>query len=147
MHSFETVSDIRIEPGGTVKLDHYVDGLCANKRIAIVTDKGVAGLGLMNPGLAALKDAGYDILIFDEATSSLDNISQQKIITMIENIPLEKTVIVIAHRLNNVMSMDKIIVLQDGEIAGCDTPENLINNHIIFKSLIREEISEMKNLG
>ena len=47
MHSFQTVADIRIEPGGAAKLDYYVEGLCPNKRIAIITDKGVRGLGLM----------------------------------------------------------------------------------------------------
>ena len=44
MHTFKTVSDIRIAPGGAAKLDLFVDGLTANKRIAIVTDKGVRGL-------------------------------------------------------------------------------------------------------
>ena len=69
MHSFQTVADIRIEPGGAAKLDHYVDGLCRNKRIAIVTDKGVRGLGLMDAGLAALKDAGYAVFIFDKVVA------------------------------------------------------------------------------
>jgi len=39
MHSFKTVSDIRIDTGGAARLDQHVDGLCANKRIAIITDK------------------------------------------------------------------------------------------------------------
>ena len=47
MHSFQTVADIRIDPGGAAKLDYYVEGLSRNKRIAIVTDKGVKALGLM----------------------------------------------------------------------------------------------------
>lgn len=66
MHSFQTVSDIRIEPGGTTRLDHYVDGLCSNKRVAIVTDKGVRGLGLMDPGISALEEAGYAVMVFDD---------------------------------------------------------------------------------
>jgi len=69
MHSFQTVSDIRIEPGGAAKLDYYVEGLCANKRIAVITDKGVRGLGLMDAGLAALKDAGYDVLVYDDVVA------------------------------------------------------------------------------
>ena len=69
MHTFKTVADIRIEIGGAGRLDAYVDGLCANKRIAIVTDKGVAGLGLMDAGLEALRGAGYDVLIFDEVVA------------------------------------------------------------------------------
>jgi len=69
MHSFQTVADIRIEPGGANKLDLYVEGLCRNKRIAIVTDKGVRGLGLMDAGVAALKTAGYNVFIFDNVVA------------------------------------------------------------------------------
>ncbi len=69
MHAFQTVADIRIEIGGAAKLDYYVKGLCPNKRIAIVTDKGVAALGLIDAGLDALKSAGYDVFIFDEVVA------------------------------------------------------------------------------
>ena len=69
MHSFQTVSDIRIDIGGASRLDYYADGLCSNKRIAIVTDKGVAGLGLLDAGLEALRAAGYDVLVFDEVVA------------------------------------------------------------------------------
>lgn len=66
MHSFQTVSDIRIEPSGAAKLDYYVDGLCRNKRVAIITDKGVRSLGLLDAGIDALKSAGYAVFVFDK---------------------------------------------------------------------------------
>ena len=69
MHSFQTVSDIRIDPGGSAKLDHYVYGLSRNKRIAIITDKGVRSLGLMDAGLEALRSAGYDVMVFDDVVA------------------------------------------------------------------------------
>ena len=69
MHSFQTVADIRIAPGGAAKLDYYVEGLCRNKRVAIVTDKGVRGLGLIDAGVAALKDAGYAVFVFDKVVA------------------------------------------------------------------------------
>lgn len=69
MHAFQTVSDIRIDPEGAAKLDIYVEGLCTNKRIAIVTDKGVRGLGLMDAGIAALEQAGYTLMIFDDVVA------------------------------------------------------------------------------
>ncbi len=69
MHSFQTVADIRIEPGGAAKLDAYVDGLCANKRIAVITDKGVRALGLIDAGIAALEEAGYQIMVFDDVVA------------------------------------------------------------------------------
>ena len=69
MHSFQTVSDIRIEPGGTAKLDYYVDGLCRNKRVAIVTDKGVRALGLLDAGVESLRAAGYQTFVFDKVVA------------------------------------------------------------------------------
>jgi len=63
------IGNIRIEPGGAGRLDYYVEGLCANKRIAIVTDKGVRGLGLLDAGTAALEEAGYSIMIFDDVVA------------------------------------------------------------------------------
>ena len=69
MHSFKTVSDIRIAPGGTARLDAHVEGLPTDTRIAIVTDAGVRALGLLDPGLAALQEAGYDVMVFDEVVA------------------------------------------------------------------------------
>ena len=66
MHIFKTVSDIRIAPGGAATLDMLVEGLCSNNRIAIVTDKGVRGLGLIDAGLDALESAGFDVQVFDQ---------------------------------------------------------------------------------
>jgi alcohol dehydrogenase len=68
-HSFQTVSDIRIENGGALKLDYFVDGLCPNKRVAIITDKGITALGLMDAGIAALRDAGYKVMVFDDVVA------------------------------------------------------------------------------
>jgi alcohol dehydrogenase len=69
MQSFKTVSDIRIEPGGTARLDAHVVGLSRNKRIAIITDKGVRSLGLLDTGIAALQDAGYEVMIYDDVVA------------------------------------------------------------------------------
>ncbi|MEM7730312.1 MAG: iron-containing alcohol dehydrogenase [Pseudomonadota bacterium] len=69
MHSFKTVSDIRIESGGATRLDAHVAGLSRNKRIAVITDKGVRSLGLMDAGIAALEEAGYAVMIFDEVVA------------------------------------------------------------------------------
>lgn len=68
-HSFQTVSDIRIESGGASKLDHYVEGLCGNKRVAIISDKGIVSLGLMEAGATALKDAGYHVMIYEDVVA------------------------------------------------------------------------------
>ena len=69
MHTFRTVPDIRIDSGGASRLDAHIAGLPANKRIAVITDSGVRALGLLDPALAALQDAGYDLLVFDEVVA------------------------------------------------------------------------------
>lgn len=115
MHSFQTVSDIRIEPGGTDKLDHYVDGLCANKRIAIITDKGVRGLGLLDNGLTALKDAGYDVLVFDDVVADPP---EAVVLAGAQVVRDFKAGLVIGFGGGSPMDTAKVIA----HLAGCDQP-------------------------
>lgn len=68
------------------------------------------------------------ILIFDEATSSLDSESEKLVQDAINNLIASKTAIVIAHRLSTVVKADKIIVLKDGEIIESGTHKELIDN-------------------
>ncbi|HQH60093.1 MAG TPA: ABC transporter ATP-binding protein, partial [Bacteroidales bacterium] len=65
------------------------------------------------------------ILIFDEATSSLDSESEKLVQDAINNLIASKTAIVIAHRLSTVVKADKIIVLKDGEIIESGTHKEL----------------------
>ena len=81
-----------------------------------------------------------DLIIFDEATSSLDNISQENMIKFIERIPNQKTVIVVAHRLKNVMALDKVVVLKNGSVVGYDSPKELQLKNIEFQKLLQGEL-------
>nr|HPM40754.1 ABC transporter ATP-binding protein [Bacteroidales bacterium] len=67
------------------------------------------------------------ILIFDEATSSLDSESEKLVQDAINNLIASKTAIVIAHRLSTVVKADKIIVLKDGEIIESGTHKELVD--------------------
>ena len=78
---------------------------------------------------AILKNA--PILILDEATSSLDSITEQKIQESLKYLMQNKTTIIIAHRLSTLYSVDRILVFKDGIIVEDGTHENLlaINGH------------------
>ena len=68
-----------------------------------------------------------EILIFDEATSSLDSISEKYVRQTLSDLAGEgKTIIVIAHRLSTVRNADTIVVLQDGNMAETGTHSQLI---------------------
>ncbi|NNE57738.1 MAG: iron-containing alcohol dehydrogenase [Hellea sp.] len=115
MHSFQTVSDIRIEPGGAAKLDHYVEGLCPNKRIAIVTDKGVRGLGLLDAGLASLEEAGYEVLVFDDVVADPP---EEIVVKGAEAVKTFGAGLVIGFGGGSPMDTAKVIA----HLAGCDQP-------------------------
>jgi len=115
MHSFQTVSDIRIEPGGAAKLDHYVGGLCTNKRIAMVTDKGVRGLGLMDAGISALEEAGYDVMVFDEVVADPP---EEIVVKGAEAIKAFDAGLIIGFGGGSPMDTAKVIA----HLAGCDQP-------------------------
>jgi len=73
---------------------------------------------------AFLKDA--PIVILDEATSALDSLTEQKIQLAIFELLKDKTAIVIAHRLSTILRMDRIIVLDRGQIIEQGTHQELL---------------------
>ena len=82
---------------------------------------------------AFLKNA--PIILLDEATASLDVENETLIQTALSRLIKDKTVIVIAHRMRTVENADKIVVLSDGKIAECDTPDKLMQKDSIFKHM------------
>jgi len=72
------------------------------------------------------------ILIFDEATSSLDTESEQLIQDALVKIARRQTLILIAHRLSTVETADRVVVLDQGRIAEVGTPEQLAKQDSLF---------------
>jgi ATP-binding cassette subfamily B protein len=73
---------------------------------------------------ALLKDA--PIVLLDEATASLDVENETKVQGALSRLLANKTVLVIAHRMRTVEAADKIVVLNDGIVAECGSPEELL---------------------
>lgn len=88
---------------------------------------------------ALLKDA--PILIMDEATSSLDNISQQYIQDALEKVMQNRTVLIIAHRLNTIEHADNIVMMVEGKVVEQGRHAELIANDGAYAALYQMQLS------
>jgi ATP-binding cassette subfamily B protein len=86
---------------------------------------------------AILKDA--PIILLDEATASLDPENELFIQKAINDLIRNKTVIIIAHRLNTIKNADNIVVINQGEITEQGRHHELMNNNSLYKNLWDEQ--------
>jgi ATP-binding cassette subfamily B protein len=86
---------------------------------------------------AIVKDA--PILLLDEATSSLDSESERLIQDSLQDLMQHRTAIIIAHRLSTIQKMDRIIVLDDGNIAEEGSHQALLKHNGIYASLWKHQ--------
>ena len=84
--------------------------------------------------------------IFDEATSNIDVESENDIMREIHALSKIKTVILISHRLANVVSSDRIYVMEKGNVVESGTHEELLKNRGIYTRLWNAQ-QALENLG
>ena len=81
------------------------------------------------------------IILLDEATSSLDAESEEKVQNAIMNLTKNRTTLVIAHRLSTIIRADKIILVNRGEISDFGTHNELLKSSMIYKNLYSKQLS------
>ena len=86
------------------------------------------------------------VYIFDEATSNIDMESEEMIMDVIHELAKTKTIILISHRLANVVDSDRIYMLQDGKIVQSGTHEALMEETGVYEQLYRYQ-SELEAYG
>lgn len=86
---------------------------------------------------AYLRDTPF--IIFDEATSNLDPESESEILSSIDELSSKKTLIVIAHRLSTIVNADKIYFLDNHQILGAGTHEELLRNVEKYKTFVNDQ--------
>ena len=91
---------------------------------------------------AILKNA--PILLMDEATSNLDSMTEDKIKKAFEEVMKDKTVIVIAHRISTLESVDRILVLENGKIIQDGSHARLIQEGGLYQELWRAQSQHVK---
>jgi len=96
----------------------------------IVGEKGIrlSGGQQQRIGIARALYRDPEILILDEATSSLDHSTEKKIMESIQFLKRKKTLIVVTHRLSTVKNCDKIFFIEKGKITKEGSPKEILNN-------------------
>ena len=82
------------------------------------------------------------IILLDEATSSLDSDTEEKIQNAITLLTKNKTTVVIAHRLSTILNANMIYVVKDGEIITNGTHENLLTNSKTYKNFYEKQLKK-----
>jgi len=80
------------------------------------------------------------IILLDEATSSLDSETEEKIQTALNKLTINKTTIVIAHRLSTILSSDNIYVVNNGTITDSGKHDDLLEKSKIYKNFYQRQI-------
>ena len=83
-----------------------------------------------------------EILVFDDSFSALDFKTDSILRAELSTITKDKTVIIVAQRINTILNADQIIVLEDGKVVGKGTHEELIRNNETYKQIALSQLSE-----
>ncbi len=119
-------------------IDEYIMSLPL-KYDTILGEGGVNLSGGQKQRLAIARALAKEskIILFDEATSSLDNDSQKYIKKVIDNLVKDHTIIIIAHRLSTIEDADIIYVIDKGKIESCGTHTDLIATSKVYQTLYK----------
>jgi len=113
-----------------------------NKYETIIGENGIRLSGgekqRLSIARAILKKS--QIILLDEATSSLDAETENKIQDAINFLTKDRTTIVIAHRLSTILNSDKIYVIDSGKVVGEGTHKELLINSTVYKNFYEKQI-------
>jgi ATP-binding cassette subfamily B protein len=117
-------------------LGSFVDSL-PDKDKTIVGERGIklSGGQRQRLGIARALVRRAELIVFDEATSSLDSLSEQAIQEAIEQSFAGKTLVVIAHRLSTVRHVDRIFVLEEGRLVEDGSFRDLVRKNGTFAKM------------
>jgi ABC-type multidrug transport system fused ATPase/permease subunit len=103
----------------------------------IVGDRGIRLSGGQRQRIAIARAIAHkpEILIMDEATSSLDTESERLVQAAIDDVIKDTTAIVVAHRLSTVVHADKIVVMNEGRIQDVGKHAELLKRNALYKRL------------
>lgn len=118
-----------------VKLSDFINSIGGLSSIVSEKASNLSGGQIQRLAIARALLNDTPIYLFDEATSNIDSESENAIMNVIKSLSKSKTVILISHRLANVVSSDKIYVVDKGKIVESGNHDELHNNGKKYKML------------
>lgn len=105
----------------------------------VIGERGIRFSGGQRQRLGIARALYHDpeFLVLDEATSDIDNITEEYITDAIQSLAGKKTLLVVAHRLGTVKRCDRICVLDNGEIIASGTFDELAATNPVFQRMIK----------
>jgi ABC-type multidrug transport system fused ATPase/permease subunit len=127
-----------IEAARIAQLKDFVEGKLPHQYDTTVGERGVrlSGGQRQRLGIARALYRGASLIIFDEATSSLDNVTEKELMRALDQLPNEQTALIVAHRLSTVRRCDKIVFLQEGSLIAEGKWDELVRSCKPFADLV-----------
>lgn len=104
----------------------------------VVGERGVRLSGGQRQRIGIARAVYHDpsVLVMDEATSALDNVTEAQVMTAIDNLTHQKTIILIAHRISTVRNCDVIFLMEKGRIVANGTYDELMQTSAAFQAMV-----------
>jgi ATP-binding cassette, subfamily B, bacterial PglK len=120
-------------------LSNFVETELPKQYNTFIGDRGIriSGGQRQRLGIARALYHDPDVLVFDEATSSLDGVTEQVIMDAIHSLGHKKTIIIVAHRLTTVRECDKIFLLGKGKLIDQGSYNELMERSEIFQRMAK----------
>lgn len=105
---------------------------------------GLSGGQRQRVAIARALLANPDVLILDDVTSAVDASTERTIVSNLYSELKEKTVIVISQKVNSLMRTDRIVVMEEGRIAGVGTHEELLKSNETYREIYETQSAEIR---
>ena len=133
----ELIDDAKVvEAARLAQLSEFIEEL-PEQYSTVVGERGIrlSGGQRQRVGIARALYRDAKVIVFDEATSALDNVTEKEVMSAIEGLSRELTVILIAHRLTTVEKCDCIFEFSQGQVVASGTYAELLAQSASFQSM------------
>ena len=131
-HAIEVAQAIDVVEGKDGKLDHMIEqggrNLSGGQKQRLTIARAV------------VKDP--DILILDDSASALDFATDARLRAALRNLQGNKTIFIVSQRTSSIQFADKIIVMDDGQVAGIGTHDELLNNCEVYREIYESQFKK-----